>query len=288
MKSGTTTLFNDLREHPGVYAPLDKEPHALCDDAVLTQAGKADYAAFFTKARPDQLCGEASTGYTKLPQYPGVAQRAYDLLGPDLRLIYVVRDPIKRLISHHHHIHVEGKVGPDINEAVGSCSELLDVSHYAMQLQPWIDRFGRDHVLILRFEDMVRERQQTAELAWSFLGLDEAFTLRDPERVMNVSAHKPYHRGLWTRIRANGVYQRVLRRLIPMGVRRRLLRVVLPKAPATMSPPTAATVGVLAAALREDAGAIGRWMGKDGPAWDLDATGKELVAAVPDNAANSA
>ena len=87
MKCGSTTLYRDLLTHPRVFFPIDKEPCNLCDDRVLTDAGRAEYEALFKRARPDQLCAEASTDYTKLPDRPGVAARALRVLGPELKLI---------------------------------------------------------------------------------------------------------------------------------------------------------------------------------------------------------
>ena len=67
MKAGTTTLYHDLLTNPQVFFPLDKEPGNLASHDVLGEDGRGRYASIFKTARPDQICGEASTTYTKLP-----------------------------------------------------------------------------------------------------------------------------------------------------------------------------------------------------------------------------
>ena len=75
MKSGTTSLYMDLADRKVVYLAENKEPHALCDDSVLTQAGQAEYAATYSKASPEQLLCDASTAYSKRPDHEGVPDR---------------------------------------------------------------------------------------------------------------------------------------------------------------------------------------------------------------------
>ena len=85
MKAGTTTLFQDLKDHPNIFMPSDKELHDLNTEDVLTEKGVAAYEKFFKDSSTEQRCGEASTGYTKLPDIEGVPSRAHALLGGDTK-----------------------------------------------------------------------------------------------------------------------------------------------------------------------------------------------------------
>ncbi len=102
-KAGTTTLYRDLLANPAIFLPIDKEPGNLCEDDLLTDTGRSAYARHFANASTDQLCGEATTSHTKRPDVLGVPARARRLLGDKLKVIYLVREPISRIISHHHH-----------------------------------------------------------------------------------------------------------------------------------------------------------------------------------------
>src|SRR5690606_34300557 len=104
--------------HPGVFLPDNKEPHFLREDRVLTPQGQAEYAALYERARADQILCDASTGYTKRPDFPGVVERALEVLPEGFRVIYVVREPVARIVSHHFHEFIEGRVAADIDHVV--------------------------------------------------------------------------------------------------------------------------------------------------------------------------
>jgi len=237
MKCGSTTLYRDLLTHPRVFFPMDKEPCNLCDDHVLTDAGRQEYEALFKRASPEQLCAEASTDYTKLPDRQGVAERAFTVLGPELRVIYLVRDPIKRLISHHHHEYSRGEMPADIGEAVERYPSLVNYSRYAMQLEPWFKTFGSDNVRVVRFEDYIADRPAVVASVESFLGLDPRPELVEVDRVHNKSDGKPVARGAMGRLIRSAPYRRLVRPLIPLGLRGWVQRRILPKAPPRPDPP---------------------------------------------------
>src|SRR5262245_34426917 len=76
MKAGTTSLHRDLNLHPQIFLPEEKEPEGLCHDRVLSARGRRRYARLFRPSRAGQMRGEASTAYTKLPEWQGVPARA--------------------------------------------------------------------------------------------------------------------------------------------------------------------------------------------------------------------
>jgi hypothetical protein len=143
MKAGTTTLYHDLMRHPRIFLPEVKEPDALLSDNIFTSRNLRKYAQFFHPASLDQLCGEASTTYTKRPTFEGVADRALRLLGENLKLIYIVRNPLQRTLSHHRFLYQLGLMEKDINRVIRSDPTLIDYSRYAMQIEPWLATFGR-------------------------------------------------------------------------------------------------------------------------------------------------
>jgi hypothetical protein len=162
MKCGTTSLSADLAQHPGVYVPAVKEPHFLCMRRESQARVRELYATLFERARPGQLRVDGSTGYSKRPTVEGVAERALQLGGRDLRILYVVRDPVKRALSHHYHLYREGRAPADFGEALRKYPELIDYGRYAWQLEPWIEAFGLSRILVVRFEDYVGGRAQVS------------------------------------------------------------------------------------------------------------------------------
>ena len=129
------------------------------------------------------MLGEASTAYTKRPDFDGVAERARTLLGPHLRVVYLVRDPVDRIVSHFWHDWAEGKVSGAIDDVVLRESRFVDYSRYAYQIEPWIREFGPKNVLILRFEEYVASRAMTLERTLEFLGVPRLARPEIDERV---------------------------------------------------------------------------------------------------------
>src|SRR5271168_5119276 len=101
MKSATTTLHEQLARQPGVCMSRPKEPNFFSDDANYAQ-GWRWYSSHFRGSRAGVGRGESSTHYTKLPTFPRTVERMVRDL-PRIKLIYVMRHPIERLVSQYVH-----------------------------------------------------------------------------------------------------------------------------------------------------------------------------------------
>ena len=117
MNCGTTALYRYLQAHPEVYMPSVKAPEFFVEEANWRR-GVDWYRRMFAGAPPDAVAiGEASNAYTKHPRYRGVPKRVASVL-PDVRLIYVVRDPVARMRSHYQTKVAEGSEVAPFAEAV--------------------------------------------------------------------------------------------------------------------------------------------------------------------------
>jgi hypothetical protein len=268
MKAGTTTLYRDLMTHPRVFFPIDKEPGNLTDDAVLGGEGLAGYAALFAGAAPGQIAGEASTAYTKRPTHEGVAARARTLLGPDLRVIYLMREPVSRVISQHRHELTSGEIGErSLDEAVARHPRLLDYSRYAMQLEPWLDALGRGRVLALEMEAFTADRAGTVARVQRFLGLEPMPERVEADRVYNRSDEKPVMRGRWRGVQQSWAYQRLVRPVLGVGIRQWLRVALLPTAQDQTEPVSASMLEAVRGALAADTARLGELLGQEAPSW---------------------
>ncbi len=97
MKCGTSTLHSQLAARSGFLMSDPKEPNFFSDDERFAR-GVAEYAKLFESAGSEQLCGESSTHYTKLPTHPRTVERMAKLL-PGARFVYVIRHPLDRIVS---------------------------------------------------------------------------------------------------------------------------------------------------------------------------------------------
>lgn len=168
MKSATSSLYDQLVRQPGIFMSTPKEPNFFSDDAVYAK-GMAWYGSLFAAAQEGDLIGEASTHYTKLPTYPDTVSRIAEHLGSP-RLIYVMRHPVDRLISHYIHEWSQGVIRCDIDKALDRYPELIDYSRYTMQLQPFIDAFGRKAILPVFFDHIKRDPESELIRICEFIG----------------------------------------------------------------------------------------------------------------------
>jgi hypothetical protein len=91
---------------------------------------------------------------------------------PRLKLIYVMRHPIDRLMSHYVHELTTGRIKTDVHEAIERNHELIEYSRYAMQLQPFLDAYGLKNVLPVFFPRLVNHSQSELERIGRFLNHD--------------------------------------------------------------------------------------------------------------------
>ena len=263
MKAGTTTLYRDIMLNPRVFFPIDKEPENLCHDEVLTDAGRAAYERLFAKAEPGQVCAEASTAYTKHPVFQGAARRAAELLGPELRVVYLVREPIARLASQHRHEVALGKLQTvsDVNRAIREIPRYVDYSRYAMQLQFWLDALGPERVRVIIFERYAADRVRTIEELSRFLGLDPVTEGIDQERAYNRAEDKRVTRGPLRHLVNSGLYRSTIRPLLGPDTRQKLRR-LLPKAKKPVAKLTAESRAWAGEQLAEDTARFVRLLGE--------------------------
>jgi Sulfotransferase family len=170
MKSATTTLHEQLARQPGLFMSRPKEPNFFSDNANYAR-GWDWYSSLFWAANGVDLCGESSTHYSKLPTYPRTVDRmARDL--PRLKLIYLIRHPIDRLISQYVHEITTGRITTGVGEAVERHPELIDYSRYSMQLQPYLDAYGFESILPVFFPRLVNHSQDELDRIGRFLNHD--------------------------------------------------------------------------------------------------------------------
>ena len=192
MKSGTTTLYGDLSEHPGVFLPASKEPDLLLDAI----ADPARFAKRLSRLYPDaadgRMRGEASTSYTKHPDVSGVAEAARERFGENLKLIYIVRDPLERVRSHYDHALAAGETDDSLSAWLRADEAPIRYSRYREQIVPWRRVFPEESLLVVNFERYAGGRQRGFDLLCDFLGLDRhRLGERRAVSVLNGTRGKP-------------------------------------------------------------------------------------------------
>lgn len=170
-KAGTTSLHSHLATHPNVFMSDPKEPAFFVPEIDWRPKDLGWYLGLFEEAGAAKIIGESSTHYTKIPIYEGVPERI-DQFCENPRFIYVVRDPIDRIVSHYWY-EVEGGVEHrTILKAALEDPKYRKISDYKMQLEPYFELFGRDRVLVVTFERLITEQEAVLGRIYAWLDLD--------------------------------------------------------------------------------------------------------------------
>ena len=175
MKSGTTSLHEYLDTHPLIAMSRQKEPAYFVEE-LSTNNSEEWYLNLFEQNDRYRYLGESSTHYSMLPAFQGVPERLHRF-NPDARLIYIMRNPFERTLSHYWHavrtrkLRYGGGEPRPLLKAVREQSRYLAFSDYAMQLEPYIERFGRDSLYVLTFEKLVEDPQREVDHLYRWLDL---------------------------------------------------------------------------------------------------------------------
>ena len=217
MKSGTTSLHVLLDRHPDVDLVAEKESSALADPAAAQAF--ADRVA----QSPATVAGEVTAGYMQVPEMPQPLDAARDLLGPELKVVAILRDPFGRAISHCEHLTQLGRETRDAATAIlDPDGPYVAFSRYHHQVSGWVDLVGRDNVLLLRTEDLQADQAATADRLHSFLGV--AATGDATPVHANAGATRAVASGWRSRVSRSPAYRRFVRPLLGAGARRTALR----------------------------------------------------------------
>lgn len=184
-KAGTTTLFHALRKHPSIQKGRAKELH-FADR--YWSFGEAWYRRCFA---PGSGVGmEATPNYLF---YPKAAERMAGIL-PDAKFIAILRDPVKRAVSHYNYLIKLGHSMPAFSEmparerALDPAWEAAErTGHWSARLQrdsvlrrglygahlsKWYDVVPKDRMLVVEDADLYNRPEKTLTSVQSFLGLD--------------------------------------------------------------------------------------------------------------------
>ncbi len=135
--------------------------------------------------------GESSPHYTNQPRFTGVAERISEHV-PDAKLIYMVRDPISRMLSHWRHATGAGyETRTEIEEVLcDPGTAYIQRSRYWMQLQPYLENFDSSQIAVITQEELQSEREATMRKAFEFAGVDPDFTSEQFDREWEKSTAK--------------------------------------------------------------------------------------------------
>lgn len=189
-KAGTTSLYDYLRSHSGVFLPEVKEPHYFTQDYPGAREVTSDdeYLSLYYDSRPDQQCGDASASVI----HSSVAVDQILERNPKAKFILLLREPLAAARSFH------GELLHNLNENVtdleqawrlqavrargfeipSTCREprflqYREIFHYRKQLPEFFDKVPAEQRLVLVFEEFFADPRAGYLQVLNFLGLED-------------------------------------------------------------------------------------------------------------------
>jgi len=172
MNCGTTSLHRYLGLHPDIGMSTPKETDFFL---ASTSHDVSWYKECFPKDA--RIRGESSPNYSKYPTKPGVPERIHALL-PNVQLIYLVRDPIARIVSHYLHSLDRRREHRSIDAVLSgdlSKNHYVLCSSYHLQLMRYLKFYSEDQILVVASERLRHNRRKVLQNIFRFLGVNPTF-----------------------------------------------------------------------------------------------------------------
>jgi hypothetical protein len=286
-KSGTTSLYHYIAQHPRVFMSAVKEPRYFAfPDRRPTYRGTggrrynrqviwkfADYQRLFANCRDHTVAGEASATYLWSPSAPAAIRRVI----PGARLVAILRQPADRAFSHYCHNRRMGLEPLDDFEAAlaaeapriaqGWCPNVhyRARGRYAEQLARYLSVFPREQLRIFLYEELEQQTARVVADLCAFIGV-EPRTL-DVSTRHNVTLGLPRHPWLHRLIASETTGRAIARRLLPESVRRAVFQKIYLRNLDPVAPPRPEVRRALTEYFRDDIGALERLTDRDLSAW---------------------
>ncbi len=188
MKAATTSLHYYLNLHPQISMSKEKELNFFVKEKGWGK-GLDWYKSNFNGEKPFR--GEASPNYTSFPFYKGVPERMHSVV-PDVKLIYLVRDPVERILSQYVHKIADGSDSRSLEKALSSfeANRYICRSQYFMQLEHYLEVFPDQNILVVNSEDLINNNRAVLKRVFEFLNVDSSFYSDKFANLLHKSSRK--------------------------------------------------------------------------------------------------
>ena len=188
-KSGTTTLYDILRQHPEIYVPHSRKPHFF-DIPENYKNGIDWYEKNYFKNADKKVIAEFTPSYFFDKEVP---KRIFNDLGPKVKFIVLLRHPVDRAYSHYLHSKRDEHEELDFVESLNKEEDRL-LNHiqnkdylsylrnsyisqglYGDMMERYLKYFKLDNFMFIHFEkEFLLKRDKTIHKVLEFLDIDSS------------------------------------------------------------------------------------------------------------------
>jgi hypothetical protein len=219
-KAGTSSLYSYLVQHPAIAPCLHKEPKYFSHDKFWSKGWEWFEGLFDWDASQSVFGLDATTDYS----HPGYAETAGRMAGcgKDIRVIYIMRDPIEKIESLHFQFLADGVIDKNIREQIDPV--IKESALYSRFIGEYSEALGRDKVLLIKFDDLKMNSSAVLDRITDYLGLDR-FDFDVSVRHNEKSSVIGQSLGWWKKLRSIWLLKRMFR-FLPLSIKDDIRRLI--------------------------------------------------------------
>lgn len=196
-KSGSTSLYCYLKQHPDIFLTAIKEPTFFSEGHQVIQ-NPITYFELYDQVCTEKILGEASHVYLTNPSTAKVLKALF----PNAKFVIILRNPADRAYSLYHHMR---RVGLEYINTFEKAIEMEEKRYnsqrflktcpqylynylyfrsglYGEQLQRYFSIFSPEQFHVIKFENFIVDPINHLQLIFQFLNIDADF-------VPNIEIH---------------------------------------------------------------------------------------------------
>jgi len=200
-KAGTTSLYEYLKQVPGIFMSPEKEPNYFSQVAISKDdphrfmiRDKKKYLELFKNVKNEKIIGDATPNYLCDPNVPHLIHK----VSPNAKILITLRNPTDRIFSQYQMLLNLGRISYSTEKLVESLEKngrrpnQTVQEFYTPLVKRYLDVFGAKHVKIIIFEEWIKNIRETIMSIVEFLGLD------NEDLTFDELIHNPFLSPRWS------------------------------------------------------------------------------------------
>ncbi len=181
-KSGTSWAYTCLYEHPEICMPV-KEIHFFSRSRYAQ--GIDWYENHFKKCDSHKKKGEWSTSYLYSKETASRIKQHY----PNVKLLAILRNPVDRAYSQYRNAIRAGEIQKTMSFSAYDAQEksVREQGLYATQLEEYFQLFDKGQMLILIYEDLIKDPVAFMKNIYTFLEVEDTYVASMVHEQVNIA-----------------------------------------------------------------------------------------------------
>jgi len=233
-KSATTTLHDILIQHPDIYLPQNKETHFFDKDKEYIKGVNFYKNEYYSTVKEEKIIGDITPGYMF---FEDSVKRIYNTLGDNIKIIFMLRNPIERAYSHYWMSYRRTYENQTFERAVELESDRLNKNYfnknhfsyiergyYARQIKRFLEFFPKENMKFIIFNEFINNKNDSVKGILNFLNLNSEVHLSLDKK--SNSAFLPRFRIITKILKSSPKIIKKTGKLLPDDIRKKIVNLI--------------------------------------------------------------